>query len=105
MSQLVDSISSGVISGRTAKEVFEIMKETGEEPNQIIESKGLQQKSDPKELEALIDKILEENKDKVSQYKSGKDKLFGFFVGQTMKVSGGTANPRLVNDILKTKLK
>jgi len=105
MSQLIDSISSGVISGRTAKEVFEVMKETGEEPNKIIESKGLQQKSDPKELEGIIDKILADNKDKVDQYKSGKDKLFGFFVGQVMKVSGGKANPQLVNQILKKKLK
>ena len=105
MSQLIDSISSGIISGRTAKEVFEVMKETGEEPNKIIESKGLQQKSNPKELEAIIEKILTENKDKVDQYKSGKDKLFGFFVGQVMKVSGGKANPQLVNEILKKKLK
>ena len=105
MSQLIDSISSGIISGRTAKEVFEVMKETGEEPNKIIESKGLQQKSDPKELEAIIEKILTENKDKVDQYKSGKDKFFGFFVGQVMKVSGGKANPQLVNEILKKKLK
>ena len=105
MAQLIDSISSGTISGRTAKEVFEIMKETGEEPNKIIESKGLQQKSDPKELEGIIDKVISENKDKVEQYKSGKDKLFGFFVGQVMKVSGGKANPQLVNDILKNKLK
>jgi len=105
MSQLIDSISSGVISGRTAKEVFEIMKETGKEPKNIIESKGLQQKSDPKELEKLIDKITSDNKDKVTQYKSGKNKLFGFFVGQVMKVSGGKANPQLVNEILKKKLK
>ena len=105
MSQLIDSISSGVISGRTAKEVFEIMKESGEEPDKIIESKGLQQKSDPKELEKIIEKILTENNDKVEQYKSGKDKLFGFFVGQVMKISGGKANPQLVNQILKNKLK
>ena len=105
MSQLVDSISSGAISGRTAKEVFELMKETGEEPNKIIEKKGLQQKSDPKELEGIVDKVLADNKDKVDQYKSGKDKLFGFFVGQVMKVSGGKANPQLVNEILKKKLK
>ncbi len=105
MSQLIDSISSGVISGRTAKEVFEIMKESGEEPNKIIDSKGLQQKSDPKELEKIIEKILTDNKDKVEQYKSGKDKLFGFFVGQVMKISDGKANPQLVNQILKDKLK
>jgi aspartyl-tRNA(Asn)/glutamyl-tRNA(Gln) amidotransferase subunit B len=105
MSQLIDSIHSGIISGRTAKEVFEVMKETGEEPNKIIESKGLQQKSDPKELGVIIDKILADNKDKVDQFKSGKDKMFGFFVGQVMKVSGGKANPQLVNEILKKKLK
>jgi len=105
MAQLINSISSGVISGRTAKEVFEIIKETGEEPKKIIESQGLQQKSDPKELEEIIDKILDDNKDKVEQYKSGKDKLYGFFVGQVMKISDGKANPQLVNEILKKKLK
>ena len=105
MSQLIDAISSGIISGRTAKEVFEIVKETGEDPMKIIETKGLQQKSDPKELEKIIDKIILDNKDKVVQYKSGKDKLFGFFVGQVMKASGGKANPQLANEILKKKLK
>jgi len=105
MAELIDCIKSGVISGRTAKEVFEIMKETGDKPNQIIETQGLQQKSDPKELEVIIDKMLKDNKDKVTQYKSGKDKLFGFFVGQVMKISSGKANPQLVNDILKKKLK
>ena len=105
MAQLIDCISKGIISGRTAKEVFEIMKETGEEPKKIIESKGLQQKSDPKELEKIIDKIISDNSDKVTEYKSGKEKLFGFFVGQVMKISGGKANPQLVNSILKQKLK
>ena len=105
MAQLVDTISSGLISGRTAKEVFEIMKETGDEPKKIIESKGLNQQSDPKELEKIIIKVIETNKDKVAQFKSGKDKLFGFFVGQVMKLSRGKANPQLVNDILKNKLK
>jgi aspartyl-tRNA(Asn)/glutamyl-tRNA(Gln) amidotransferase subunit B len=105
MASLINTISSGLISGRAAKEVFEVMKDTGGDPIKIIEKKGLKQKSDPKELEALIDRILSENKDKVAEYKSGKDKLFGFFVGQSMKVSGGTANPKLVNDILKKKLK
>ena len=65
----------------------------------------MQQKSDPKELEKIIDKIISDNKDKVMQYKSGKDKLFGFFVGQVMKVSDGKANPQLTNEILKQKLK
>jgi len=105
MASLVNSISSGLISGRAAKEVFEVMKESGGDPVKIIEEMGLKQQSDPKKLEAIIDKILDENKDKVIQYKAGKEKLFGFFVGQTMKISGGTANPQLVNDILKNKLK
>jgi aspartyl-tRNA(Asn)/glutamyl-tRNA(Gln) amidotransferase subunit B len=105
MASLINSISSGLISGRAAKEVFEVMKETGGDPVKIIEKKGLKQKNDPKELETIIHKILDENKDKVDQYKAGKEKLFGFFVGQTMKLSGGTANPQLVNDILKKKLK
>ena len=81
------------------------MKETGEEPKKIIENRGLQQKSDPRELETIIDKIIFDNKDKVTQFKSGKEKLFGFFVGQVMKVSDGKANPQLVNKILKQKLK
>jgi len=105
MARLINSISSGLISGRAAKEVFEIMKDIGGDPVKIIDEKCLKQKSDPKELESIIDKILEDSKDKVNQYKAGKDKLFGFFVGQVMKASGGTANPQLVNDILKKKLK
>ena len=105
MSKLINSITSGLISGRIAKEVFEIMKTTGEDPEKIIEKKGLQQQSDPEELEKIIVKILESNKDKVEQLKTGKDKLFGFFVGQVMKASAGKANPKLVNEILKKKLK
>ena len=105
MASLINSISSGLVSGRAAKDVFEVMKEKGGDPIKIIEEKGLKQKSDPKELEIIIEKILTDKKNEVEQYKSGKDKLFGFFVGQVMKVSGGTANPQLVNDILKKKLK
>ncbi|MEK9917867.1 MAG: Asp-tRNA(Asn)/Glu-tRNA(Gln) amidotransferase subunit GatB [Pelagibacteraceae bacterium] len=105
LAELIQSIKSGEISGRIAKEVFEIMIETGDNPKKIIESKGMKQQSDPKELEKMINEILEQNKDKVDQYKSGKDKLFGFFVGQVMKVSGGKANPQLANDILKKLLK
>ena len=105
LAELIQSIKSGEISGRIAKEVFEIMIETGDNPKKIIESKGMKQQSDPKELKKMINEILEQNKDKVDQYKSGKDKLFGFFVGQVMKVSGGKANPQLANDILKKLLK
>ena len=74
-------------------------------PVDIVKEKGLKQQSDPKKLEKLIEKVINENQDKVQEYKSGKEKLFGFFVGQAMKVSGGKANPQLVNDILKKKLK
>ena len=103
--ELVRSIKSGEISGRIAKEVFEIMVESGENPKKIIETKGMKQQSDPKELEKIINEILTKNKDKVDQYKSGKEKLFGFFVGQVMKQSGGKANPQLTNEILKKLLK
>ncbi len=105
LAELVQSIKSGEISGRIAKEVFEIMVQSGDNPKKIIESKGMKQQSDPKELEKMINEILTKNKDKVEQYRSGKDKLFGFFVGQVMKVSGGKANPQLVNEILKKLLK
>ncbi len=103
--ELIQSIKSGEISGRIAKEVFELMVESGDNPKKIIESKGMKQQSDPKELEKIINEILTKNKDKVEQYKSGKEKLFGFFVGQVMKQSGGKANPQLTNDILKKLLK
>jgi len=103
--ELVQSIKSGEISGRIAKEVFEIMVESGDNPKKIIDSKGMKQQSDPKELEKMINEILNNNKDKVDQYKSGKEKLFGFFVGQVMKLSGGKANPQLTNQILKKLLK
>ena len=81
------------------------MAEADKNPIDIVEEKGLKQLSDPKELEVLIDKVINDNPDKVKEYVSGKDKLFGFFVGQVMKVSGGKANPQLINDILKKKLK
>ena len=81
------------------------MIESGDNPKKIIDTKGMKQQSDPKALEKMINEILNKNQDKVDQYKSGKDKLFGFFVGQVMKVSGGKANPQLVNEILKKLLK
>ena len=105
LASLVNAISSGEISGKIAKKVFEIMVETGEEPSKIIKEKELKQQSDPKELEKIVIKVLGDNSDKVSEYKSGKEKLYGFFVGEIMKASSGKANPKLVNDILKEKLK
>ncbi|MDG1412954.1 MAG: Asp-tRNA(Asn)/Glu-tRNA(Gln) amidotransferase subunit GatB, partial [Alphaproteobacteria bacterium] len=104
LGELVDLITQGTISGRIAKDVFAEMFETGEAAASIIESKGLKQVSDTGAIEALIDKVIAENQDKVDEYRGGKDKLFGFFVGQTMKLSGGQANPGMVNQLLKDKL-
>ena len=101
---LVDLISDGTISGRIAKDVFAEMVETSKDAAVIIEEKGLKQVSDSGAIEALIDQVLADNQDKVEEYRGGKDKLFGFFVGQTMKLSKGQANPAMVNDLLKSKL-
>ena len=105
LSALIKMITSGKISGKIAKDVFEKMQENDKDPQQIVEKEGLTQQSDPKELEKIVSEILSKNQDKVTQYKSGKVKLFGYFVGEVMKVSKGKANPQLVNEILKTKLK
>ena len=104
LGRLIDLISDGTLSGRLAKEVFEAMFESGRPPAEIVEERGLKQVSDSGEIEALIDTIIAGNADKVAEYKSGKDKLFGFFVGQVMKASQGKANPKVVNDILHEKL-
>ena len=105
LSKLINLIKDGTISGKIAKSVFEIMRDGDKDPITIVEEKGLKQQSDPKELENLINKVIAENPKNVEAYKSGKDKLFGFFVGQVMKNSNGKANPKLVNEILKKKLK
>ena len=104
LSKLMNLIKDGTISGKIAKSVFELMADGNKDPVTIVKEKGLKQQSDPKELEKLIDRVINDNPDKVKEYKSGKEKLFGFFVGQAMKVSGGKANPQLVNEILKKKL-
>ena len=104
LAKLITLIKKGTISGKIAKTIFEIMSNGDMDPEKIVEEKGLKQQSDPKELEKIIDKIIYDNPKNVELYKSGKDKLFGFFVGQVMKSSGGKANPQLVNDILKKKL-
>jgi len=95
---------AGEISGGQAKEIFEIVLKTGREPDEIADSEGLKQVSDTGAIETAIDEILANNADKVEQYSGGKDKLFGFFVGQTMKAMQGKANPAVVNQILKDKL-
>tara|TARA_Y100000813_G_scaffold60501_1_gene42740 strand:- start:837 stop:2303 length:1467 start_codon:yes stop_codon:yes gene_type:complete len=104
LAKLINLIKDGTISGKIAKNVFEIMADSGKDPKKIVEEKGLKQQSDPKELEKIIDKVISDNPKNVEAYKSGKDKLFGFFVGQVMKQSNGKANPQLVNEILKKKL-
>ena len=104
LSKLINLIKDGTISGKIAKSVFEIMSNGDKDPSIIIEEKGLKQQSDPKELENIIDKVISDNPQNVDAYKAGKDKLFGFFVGQVMKNTGGKANPKLVNEILKKKL-
>ncbi|WP_345980772.1 Asp-tRNA(Asn)/Glu-tRNA(Gln) amidotransferase subunit GatB [Sulfurimonas sp. HSL3-2] len=101
---LVKRIEDNTISGKAAKEVLDYLMENESDVDGAIEKLGLKQVSDTGAIEAIIDEILAANQDKVAEYKSGKDKLFGFFVGQTMKASKGSANPQAVNDILKSKL-
>lgn len=104
LSGMINLINDGTISGKIAKEVFEEMLNSPEPPERIVEKRGLVQVSDSAEIEKVVVKILEENKDQVEKYLSGKDKVFGFFVGQTMKATGGKANPKVVNEILRKKL-
>ena len=104
LGELVGLIQDNTISGKIAKTVFEKMLETGKPAKQIVDEEGLVQVTDTGAIEAAIDEIIAANGDKVAEYKSGKDKLFGFFVGQAMKATGGKANPAMLNDILKKKL-
>ncbi|MBR1648428.1 MAG: Asp-tRNA(Asn)/Glu-tRNA(Gln) amidotransferase subunit GatB [Alphaproteobacteria bacterium] len=101
---LVELIESNVISGKVGKEVFEIMSETGENPQKIVEEKGLKQVSDLGAIEAIIDKVIAANPDNLNAYRNGKTALKGWFVGQVLKESRGKANPQLVNKILDEKL-
>ena len=103
-SELIQKITDNTISGKIAKEVLEEIWITGTKVSEVIDNKGMQQISDEGELENIIETILNENNDQVNAYKSGKDKLFGFFVGQVMKATQGKANPGLVNELLKKKL-
>ena len=104
LGNLLNKIEDSTISGKIAKEVFEEMWSTGKSPEKIIESKGLKQVTDSVEISKVINKVLNQNPTQVEQYKSGRDKLFSFFVGQVMKISKGKANPKQVNQILKEKL-
>ena len=104
LGELIDNIESGKVSNRLAKDIFEEMCETGKSPRDIISEKGLSQISDEGEIEKLINDVLSANPENVEKYKNGKDKLFGFFVGEAMKLSKGKANPKLLNELLKSKL-
>ncbi len=102
--ELLALIGNGTISGSIGKQVLEKMLETGDNATQIVERDGLKQESDTGAIEATVDQVLAANADKVEQYKGGKEALFGFFVGQTMKAMQGKANPQVLNEILKNKL-
>ena len=104
LGELIDNIESGKVSNRLAKDIFEEMCETGKSPRDIISEKGLSQISDEGELEKIVNDVLSANPENVEKYKKGKDKLFGFFVGEAMKLSKGKANPKLLNELLKSKL-
>lgn len=105
LAQLVNRIEDNTISGKIAKEVFQAMWSGEGGVDEIIEAKGLKQITDSGEIEALVEQVVNDNPAQLEQYKSGKDKVFGFFVGQVMKLSKGKANPQQVNDLLKDKLK
>lgn len=104
LAELVNLIKTNVISGKIAKEVLEFMWDSGKSPLQIVEEKGLKQITSVEAIEEVAKQVLEENTDKVAEYRSGKDKLFGFFVGQIMKKTGGKANPKILNEVLRKLL-
>ncbi|MFT8656538.1 MAG: Asp-tRNA(Asn)/Glu-tRNA(Gln) amidotransferase subunit GatB [Acetobacter papayae] len=104
LGKMLDLIADSTINGKIAKEVFEDMVETGEDPEAIVERKGLRQVTDTGAIDAAITAVLDKHADKLAEYRSGKDKLFGFFVGQVMKETKGKGNPALVNEALQARL-
>jgi aspartyl-tRNA(Asn)/glutamyl-tRNA(Gln) amidotransferase subunit B len=104
LGQLLDLITDNTINGRIAKDVFEAMVETGRDPAQIVEEKGLRQVTDTGAIEAAVARVFEANGAKIDEYHNGKTQLFGFFVGQVIKSMGGKANPALVNEAVTRKL-
>ena len=101
---LLDLLADGTLNGRLAKEVFEAMVETGESPASIVQSRGLRQVTDTAAIDGAVDAVLAAHPDKLAEYHAGKDKLFGFFVGQVMKRMAGKGNPALVNEALRRKV-
>ncbi len=104
LGEMLDLLADGTINGRIAKDVFEAMVETGESPGAIVEARGLRQVTDTGAIDAAIAAVIAANGDKVAQYRAGKDKLFGFFVGQVMKATSGKGNPALINEALRARL-
>jgi aspartyl-tRNA(Asn)/glutamyl-tRNA(Gln) amidotransferase subunit B len=105
LAEMLSMMKAGAISGKIAKDVFEEMYRTGERPGKIVRDKGWVQILDEGEIEKAVEKAMESNPKQVEDYRKGKEKLFGFFVGEVMKQTQGKANPKLVNDLLKKKLK
>ena len=101
---LLGRITDNTISGKLAKEVFEVMWADGSDADAVIEARGLKQITDTGAIDKVIEEIIAANPKQLADYRSGKDKLFGFFVGQAMKATGGKANPALLNELLKKKL-
>jgi glutaminyl-tRNA synthetase len=105
IAELIKMVDEETISNKIAKQVFEEMVNSGENPVEIVEAKGLIQISDPAVIEAALDEVMANNSDKVDQVKTGNAKLLGFFVGQVLKATGGKANPKVVNELVAKKLK
>ena len=104
LTALVDLVEKGTINNRAAKEVFEIVAETGSNPADIVKEKGLEQIGSTDELEAIVKKIIDDYPNQVAAYKGGKQKLFSFFVGQAMKLTQGKGNPKIIQELLKKHL-
>ncbi len=105
LADLLQMIEDGLISGKIAKSVFEEMHATGKTPDKIVEEKGLKQVTDEDEIGKVIDNVLADHPSEIDEYRAGKEKLLGFFIGQVMKRTRGKANPKMVNEILKERLK
>ncbi len=104
LARMIDLINEGIISTKLAKDVFEEMLRSGQAPDAIVEKKGLRQVSDQAEIDRVVEEVLQSNPDEVQKFLGGKDKVFGFFVGEVMKKTRGKANPKVLNDLLRQKL-
>ena len=103
LGKLIDLITDGTISGRIAKDVFQAMVDSGDDPGAIVEKKGMKQITDAGAIEEAVDAVIADNPDKIAEIRAGKDKMLGWFVGQVMQMTGGKANPKMVNDLLREK--